>query len=138
MVEVISRNGNFLVNIGPKSDGSIPEPQMERLMAMKSWLSVNGEAIYGSRYWKESDQKNEHLAFTTNGKKLYAIKLKKPNAPFVIAGTTGWAAEKIKSVRLLGSNANVVSRMTPAGLKITPPVDLGKSDHAWTFRDSDR
>ena len=133
MVEVISRNGNFLVNIGPKADGTIPEPQMERLMAMKSWLKVNGEAIYGSRYWKESEQKDAHLAFTTNGKKLYAIQLKKPDAPFVITGTAGWGAEKVKSVRLLGSDAKVSSRMTPQGLEITPPADLGQSDHAWSF-----
>ena len=133
MVEVISRNGNFLVNIGPKADGTIAEPQMERLMAMKHWLSVNGDAIYGSRYWKESEQKDERLAFTTNGKKLYAIKLARPDKPFVITGTAGWAAEKIQSVRLLGSNASVVSRMTPAGLEITPPSELGESDYAWTF-----
>ncbi|TWU47023.1 alpha-L-fucosidase [Rubripirellula reticaptiva] len=133
MVEVISRNGNFLVNIGPKADGTIPEPQMERLMAMKSWLTVNGPAIYGSRYWKDSEQQDEHLAFTTNGKKLYAIKLKEPKAPFVITGTAGWDSEKIESVRLLGSDASVVSQMTSAGLRITPPADLGHSDHAWTF-----
>ena len=133
MVEVISRNGNFLVNIGPKSDGTIAEPQMERLMAMKAWLDVNGEAIYGSRYWKESEQQNEHLAFTTNGKKLYAIKLKKPDTPFVITGTAGWDAAKVKSVRLLGSDAPVSSQMTPQGLSITPPADLGQSEHAWSF-----
>lgn len=133
MVEVISRNGNFLVNIGPKPDGTIPEPQMERLMAMKRWLKINGDAIYGSRYWKESEQRDEHLAFTTNGKKLYAIKLSKPESPFLITGTAGWNAEKVKSVRLLGSSADVSSQMTPQGLKIMPPADLGESDYAWSF-----
>ena len=133
MVEVISRNGNFLVNIGPKSDGTIPEPQMERLMAMKHWLKVNGDAIYGSRYWKESEQKDERLAFTTNGKKLYAIKLEKPSKPFVIRGTAGWTADQVKSVRLLGSDAVVISQMTSGGLQITTPSSLGESDHAWAF-----
>lgn len=133
MVEVISRNGNFLVNIGPKADGTIAEPQMERLNAMKAWLTINGEAIYGSRYWSESEQRNEHLAFTTNGKKLFAIKLTKPDSPFVITGMAGWNATKVKSVRLLGSDAQVNSRMTPQGLEITPPMDLGKSEHAWSF-----
>lgn len=133
MIEVISRNGNFLVNIGPQPDGTIPEPQMERLMAMKRWLNINGEAIYGSRYWKESEQRDEHLAFTTNGKKLYALKLENPDAPFVITGTAGWNAGSVTSVRLLGSSAAVSSQMTPQGLKITPPADLGQSDHAWSF-----
>ena len=100
---------------------------------MKQWLAINGEAIYGSRYWKQPEQKEDHLAFTTNGKKLYAIKLKKPEAPFVIQGTAGWAQEKIQSVRLHGSSASVSSTMTPAGLQIDPPGDLGESAHAWTF-----
>ena len=134
MVEVISRNGNFLINIGPKADGTIPEPQMERLMAMKRWLTINGEAIYGSRYWKEPEQKNEHLAFTTNGKTLYAIKLAKPSAPFTITGTAGWKAGQVKSVQLIGSGAGVNWLLTPQGLRITPPADLGKSEYAWTFR----
>jgi len=133
MIEVISRNGNFLVNIGPKADGTIPAPQVQRLRAMGEWLAVNGAAIYGSRYWKVCDQANEHLAFTTKGKKLYAIKLAKPTAPFVIEATAGWNAAQMTSVALLGSAADVSWKMTPAGLQITPPADLGKSQHAWSF-----
>ncbi|CAA6691695.1 MULTISPECIES: alpha-L-fucosidase [unclassified Lentimonas] len=133
MVEVISRNGNFLVNIGPKADGTIPEPQVERLHAMGDWLRINAAAIYGSRYWKESEQQNEHLAFTTNGKKLYAIKLKEPKAAFTITGTAGWSAKQVQSVRLLGSDAKIAWTMTEQGLRITPPADLGQSQHAWSF-----
>jgi alpha-L-fucosidase len=133
MVEVISRNGNFLVNIGPKADGTIPEPQVERLRAMGDWLRVNGEAIYGSRYWKESGQADEHLAFTTNGKTLFAIKLAKPKQAFTITGTAGWKKQQVKSVALLGSDADVMWEMTPAGLRITPPADLGLSQYAWSF-----
>ena len=133
MIEVISRNGNFLVNIGPKADGTIPEPQVERLRAMGTWLAINGNAIYGSRYWKVCDQKSEHLAFTTKGNNLYAIKLAKPTAPFTIEGTAGWAASKITSVKLLGCAADIHWQMTPAGLQITPPAELGTSNYAWTF-----
>jgi alpha-L-fucosidase len=133
MVEIISRNGNFLINIGPRADGSIPEWQVERLRAMGDWLAINGDAIYGTRYWKLNDQQNEHLAFTTKGKSLYAIKLAKPNQPFTIEGAAGWASEKIKSVRLLGSEAKVSWEMNPEGLKIVPPSDLGTSTIAWSF-----
>ena len=133
MVEVISRNGNFLVNIGPKADGTIPAPQMERLHAMGTWLKINSNAIYGSRYWKVCDQHNEHLAFTTKGKNLYAIKLAKPTKPFTIEGTAGWDADTVKSVKLLGSPAEVSWQITPAGLQISPPAELGKSNYAWSF-----
>ncbi|MDF7806427.1 alpha-L-fucosidase [Pontiellaceae bacterium B12219] len=133
MIEVISRNGNFLINIGPKADGTIPEPQVERLHAMGDWLKINGDAIYGSRYWNVCDQMNEHLAFTTKDKNLYAIKMEKPMAPFTIEASKGWKKEQVKSVRLLGSEENVKWAMTPQGLEITPPRDLGTSEYAWTF-----
>ncbi|MDF7801307.1 alpha-L-fucosidase [Pontiellaceae bacterium B1224] len=133
MIEVISRNGNFLVNIGPQADGTIPEPQVERLRAMGDWLKINGDAIYGSRYWKVCDQKEEHLAFTTNGKKLYAIKLEQPSTPFAIAATAGWRRDQVLGVRLLGSDADVAWKMTGEGLQITPPSDLGASQYAWSF-----
>jgi alpha-L-fucosidase len=133
MIEVVSRNGNFLINIGPRADGTIPEPQVERLRAMGAWLAINGDAIYGTRYWKVCDQKSEHLAFTTKGQTLYAIKLAKPVAPFVIAGTAGWKAGQVKSVKLLGSDSDVSWDMTPPGVKIRPPTDLGASQYAWAF-----
>lgn len=133
MLEVISRNGNFLINIGPKADGTIPEPQVERLHAMGDWLRINSDAIYGSRYWKESEQKDEHLVFTTKGTKLYAIKLQKPEATFTISGTAGWGADQIKGVRLLGSDAKVAWKMTPQGLRISSPSNLGPSQDAWSF-----
>ncbi|QDV85195.1 alpha-L-fucosidase [Stieleria magnilauensis] len=133
MIEVVSRNGNFLINIGPKADGTIPKPQVERLHAMGDWLKINGDAIYGSRYWKVSEQKDQHLVFTTNGKKLYAIKLSKPESPFTITGTAGWGGDQVKGVRLLGSDAGVAWEMTAQGVRITPPADLGPSQYAWSF-----
>jgi hypothetical protein len=133
MVEIVSRNGNFLINIGPRADGTIPQWQVERLRAMGNWLKINGDAIYGTRYWKEYAQENEQLAFTTKGTTLYAIKLAKPTAPFTIEATGGWKKSQVKSVKLLGSEAVVAWEMTPAGLQITPPAELGTSFFAWSF-----
>lgn len=90
-------------------------------------------AIYGSRYWKVSQQENEHLSFTTNGKKLYAIKSEKPVDSFIIEPTSGWSEKQIKSVKLLGSDSKVVWEMTDKGLLINPPKDLGTSNYAWSF-----
>ncbi len=133
MVEVVSRNGNFLVNIGPQADGTIPKPQADRLRALGAWLAINGEAIYGSRSWKVCGQDDEQLAFTTNGKTLYAIKCSRPTRLFTINETAGWDADTVEAVRLLGADATVHWEMTPAGLRIAPPEELGKSTAAWTF-----
>ena len=133
MVEVISRNGNFLINIGPKADGTLVPEQVERLKAMGRWLKINGDAIYDSRYWKVFEQKADDLAFTCKGKNLYAFVLQKPNSAFTIKATSGWTVDQVKSVRLLGSDAPVQWEMTDAGLQINPPADIGKSQHAWAF-----
>lgn len=133
LVEVVSRNGNFLINIGPKPDGTIPAGQARRLRAMGNWLRINGPAIYSSRYWRVNEQPDERLYFTTNGKKLYAIKTERPIEPFVIAATEGWPFDRIESVRLLGTDTAAAWEMTPAGLQITPPRDLGESQFAWSF-----
>lgn len=133
MIEVVSRNGNFLINIGPKADGTLVPEQVERLKAMGDWLRINGDAIYGSRYWKINDQEDGQLAFTTKGKILYAIAMAEPTEPFIINGTSAWEKDQVKTVSLLGSEEAVKWEMTVSGLKIIPPKDLGKSQYAWAF-----
>jgi alpha-L-fucosidase len=56
LADIVSRGGNFLLDIGPKADGTIPPLMQERLLQIGKWLSINGDAIYGTRPWKEACQ----------------------------------------------------------------------------------
>ncbi len=56
LVDLVSRGGNFLLDVGPTADGRIPELQQDRLLELGAWLDVNGEAIFGTRTWKTSAQ----------------------------------------------------------------------------------
>ncbi len=52
LVDVVSRNGNLLINIGPKADGTLPPAQEKVLLEIGAWMKVNGAAIHGTRPWK--------------------------------------------------------------------------------------
>ena len=52
LIDIVSKNGNLLLNVGPKPDGTIPDEIVTVLKGMGGWLKVNGEAIYGTRPFK--------------------------------------------------------------------------------------
>ncbi|MDO5081899.1 MAG: alpha-L-fucosidase [Arachnia propionica] len=56
LVDVVANNGNLLINVGPRADGSVPELQQLALDGLGQWLSVNGEAVFGSRPWLRSGE----------------------------------------------------------------------------------
>ena len=133
LCDVVSKNGNLLLNIGPRDDGTIPDGMKQRLLSIGKWLEVNGEAIYGTRPWGAFKQDTPALRFTTKGKVLYAIALTKPTRPFVIQPTKDWKVGTVKKVTLLGSDSAIEWKETSEGIHITPPPTLPVK-YAWAFR----
>ena len=64
LVEIVANNGNLLLNVGPRADGTIPEGQAERLIALGEWLAVNGEGIYYSRCSRYPTEKISELTLS--------------------------------------------------------------------------
>ena len=76
LVNTVAKNGNLLINVGPKADGTIPTEQESRLLALGKWLTTHGEGIYGTRPFTRQHEKAENgtdIYFTQKGDDIYVF-----------------------------------------------------------------
>jgi len=154
LVDIVSKNGNLLLNIGPRPDGTIPPEVRDILLDVGKWLSVNGEAIYGTRHWRRygegptgvpttqfAEEANhpftqEDVRFTSKGSILYATFCGWPGKKATIRSlSTGSeiSAENIIGISMLGSQDTLAWSQDEAGLKISTPREQ-PCKHAYTFK----
>jgi len=150
--DIVSKNGNLLMNIVLYPDGSLPPESQTLLAELAKWMAVNGEAIHGTRPWhlygegptetkggsfNESGRYTaKDIRFTTKGKTLYAITLGEPRGPVTIASlgrNAGREPRVVQSVRLLGSNQRLHFQQTDGMLSIDLPDQL-PTRHSSAFK----
>ena len=115
LVEVASRGGNFLLNVGPQPDGQIQPEFQQRLRAIGDWLTLNGDAIYGTTYGPV--QGVTGLRTTANDKSIYVHIFDWPSSPCEIAGVDA----RVLSARLLANGKPLTFRQTEGKLTIDIP-----------------
>lgn len=132
-VDIVSKNGNLLLDVGPMADGTIPQLQRERLLGLGAWLDTNGEAIFGTRPWATAEGKasdNVPVRFTQKDGVLYVILLGTPHTrPLVLEHL---AAEQGTSIALLGSQEAL--SWTQQGDNLTVSLPALKDAPAYTLR----
>ncbi|GAB4424005.1 MAG: alpha-L-fucosidase [Anaerolineae bacterium] len=154
LVDIVSKNGCLLLNIGPRPDGTIPEPEAAILLDIGRWLAVNGEAIYGARPWTTFGEGPTEIAegyftdthraaftgqdfrFTTKRNALYAVCLNWPGAEATIkslAAGSGVRADRIERITMLGSREALPWRQDERGLTVKSPA-APPCEHAFTFK----
>jgi len=154
LVDVVSKNGALLLNVGPCADGTIPEPEQVILLEIGRWLEVNGEAIYGTRPWKvfgegptevpegmftdtkRADFTGEDIRFTEKGNTLYAIFLDWPGQSAAVnsLGTgAGLLDRRVAAVSLVGSGAPIEWSHEADALRVTLPAEP-PCEHAQVLR----
>ena len=154
LVDVVSKNGNLLLNVGPRSDGTIPEEARAILLQMGSWLKTNGEGIYDSRPWLlygegptkvtssalSTDMQvftAEDIRFTSHDGMLYAFALGWPASGDLVVHSlyrgSPYLNGSICGVHLLGTKGELSWNQQEDGLHIQLPKEKPE-EPVFTFR----
>ena len=140
LIDVVSRGGNLLLNVGPTADGRIPVIMQQRLRDIGTWLQINGEAIYGTTPWTgraRSPVNSDSLPtirYTRHGRDLYVHLLEWPARELHIRGLD--RTDDI-TVELLGFEGNVEWRAEDGTLIVIPPLmspSQVPSTYAYVFK----
>ena len=146
LVDIVSKNGNLLLNIGPKPDGTITPEETKVLQDLGAWLSINGEGIYETTFWKwfkEGEVNIKEGYFTDNDEKaftekdfrftykkgcLYAFQMNPNGEPAKICTLAKRSGHDflIRNVTLLGSNKSTEYERTEDALVIQVNDDVNK------------
>lgn len=142
MLEAISRDGNYVINIPLTPAGELDPGGEQTLKDMGDWMEINGEGIYNSSAWKLWGEGNVVMAsgnlgpaqaatpytsqdfrFTVNNGFLYAWLMAWPSEEKILIKSLSSSAGKIKTVALTGSSSTLKWKQTAAGLEIILPVN---------------
>ena len=133
LADIVSKGGNFLLNIGPGPDGELDPLAYDRLKEIGEWMKVNGEAIYNTRMYKVFGE-GERIRFTQSkdGAVLYIFFFDFPEGPVAL---THIAAEKGMRLTLLGSDLKVKFKAMGQGMELSlPPAAREEGKHVWVIR----
>jgi len=133
LVDIVSKNGNLLLNIGPRSDGSISEIQLDRLQALGRWLDANGEGIFDSRPWVRASAKSVDgvdIRFTKKADSLYAFLLGNPRGSRLTIPSLKAASSA--EVTVLGAPGRL--RWSQAGADMVIETESLPGEYAWGLK----
>jgi alpha-L-fucosidase len=128
LVDIVSKNGNLLLNVGPMADGTISDLQLERLEGLGTWLATNGEAIFATRPWHIAEgvtRDEAGVRFTQKPGILYVILMGTPLGSSVTI--RGLQAEADMSAHLLGHDSSLSWQQSSDGVTISLPSPLPDS-----------
>jgi alpha-L-fucosidase len=99
LIDIVSKNGNLLLDVGPQANGTILEVEQRNLREAGAWIKAHGEAIFNTTYWFVTPQEGANIRFTTTPDAFYISSLAKPNATLVLHSPIPW---------VFGDNVTVV------------------------------
>ena len=128
LIDIVSKNGNLLLNVGPMADGTIPEGQKKCLLGLGKWLGVNGESIFGTRPWKRAQGTTIEgipVRFTQKDDLLYVILMGKPKTDEITIENI--TLKTISQINVLGNEENLKWRIQNSNLIVKIPQKIEDS-----------
>jgi alpha-L-fucosidase len=136
LVDIVSKNGNFLLDVGPTANGTIIEVEQRNLREAGRWIKSHGEAIFNTTYWGVTPQEGADVRFTTTLDAFYILVMSKPNGTLVLESPVPWIeGDDVKVVG--GSKAGTV---VPSGRQNgSVVIDVGEEvadadEYTWVFK----
>ena len=159
LVDIVSRNGNLLLNFPLPASGMLDEQELRILDELARWMAVNGEAIYGTRPWKlfgegpalgqpaaGQGQSDHHQAgafnernrkpltaadirYTKKGETLYAFAMGRPEGQVIMPALAEGKAGRVRNVELVGASGKLSWNQSGTGLTVQMPASL-PAEHA--------
>ncbi len=128
-VDIVSKNGNLLINVGPRADGTIPELQRRPLEGLGAWLDDNGEAMFDSRPWivAEDGATDVPVRYTWRDGTLYAICLAWPGDEVRLSPGAEGDYTEIERARLLGSDRQIGVKVRDGPIVDLAPIEMDES-----------
>jgi len=137
LVDIVSKNGNFLLDIGPTANGTIIEIEQRNLRIAGAWIKEHAQAIFNTTYWFVTPEEGQAVRFTQNANAFYITALYPPNATLVLDSPVPYVDGD--TVTVVGGNASgavVPSRLLANGsLELTVGGEVRDADRfAWVFK----
>ena len=137
MIDVASKNGNLLLDIGPTANGTIIAIEQQNLRVAGAWIRSHAEAIFNTTYWFITPEEGDTIRFTQNTNAFYITTLYPPNSTLVINSPVPYVGGD--QITVVGGN--MFGTVVPSGLLSNGSLQLNISQevrdadqYSWVFK----
>ena len=137
LVDIVSKNGNFLLDIGPMADGRILDIEQENLRAAGRWIKSHAEAVFNTTYWFVTPEEGQAVRFTQTPDAFYILTLYAPNSTLMIDSPVPYISGDAVTIVGGGKAGTVLPSqlLSNGSLLLTLDEELIAADeYSWVFK----
>ncbi len=137
LIDIVSKNGNFLLDVGPTANGTIVDIEQQHLRQAGLWIKNHAEAIFNTTYWFVTPEEGENIRFTISSDAFYIHALAKPNSTLTLSSPIPWVDGD--SVTVVGGNMHgtvvPVRKLSNGSITLAVSKEVSAGDqYAWVFK----